>query len=88
MQWPAMMVGLKVAADTTITVEERGDLLRWGDASRFGILKTDGEPFGNLFLARKGRIVATLVIAGVYFEDTAVQELIMPRLAKLDSYKH
>jgi hypothetical protein len=69
-----------------LTAVERNDLFRWGDRSRFGIVKSDGLPRGNLFVARKDRFVFHLVVVGVYFEDSeAFADLVMPALLHIES---
>ena len=75
-----MMLG-----DTEVSVEERSELFQWGAFSRFGVLTTDGVPFGNVFLARRGSLVVYLLLAGVYFDEgQSVSELLTPYLEKLD----
>jgi hypothetical protein len=67
---------------------ERNDLWKWGDQSRCIVLHNDqGQPFGNVFMARKGRRYFVLVISGLYFNKTeAIKELLDPLLKKLDGY--
>ena len=70
-----------------IEVVERNDLFEWGDRSRFTILKTDGQPFGNVFITRKGKHVFYVLISGVYFDDReSISDLLSEPLTRLSSY--
>ena len=67
-------------------IDERADLFSWGDESRFGILKADGRPFGNVFLARSGTRVVYFLVAGLYFDESrSVEALLVPYLERLNS---
>ena len=83
--WGGTNVAFMMLGDTEVSVDERSELFRWGDFSRFGVLTTDGVPFGNVFLARRGSMVVYLLLAGVYFDEgESVSELLTPYLEKLD----
>ena len=83
--WGGTKVAFMMLGDTEVSVDERSELFHWGDFSRFGVLTTDGIPFGNVFLARRGSMVVYLLLAGVYFDEgESVSELLTPYLEKLD----
>ena len=83
--WGGTKVAFMMLGDTEVSVDERSELFQWGDFSRFGVLTTDGVPFGNVFLARRGSLVVYLLLAGVYFDEgQSVSELLTPYLEKLD----
>jgi hypothetical protein len=68
-----------------VAVDENDEIYQWGDESRFGILRSKGKPFGNVFIARKNKTVVYLLLTGVYFEDNEnASELLAPYLEKLD----
>lgn len=75
-------------AEGQVEFVDRNDLFRWGDKSRFSLIKWDNMPGGNFFVARKGTRVFAVLFAGVYFDDAgAVRELLMPVLSNLESYQ-
>lgn len=83
--WGGTKVAFMLLGDTEVSVDERSELFQWGDFSRFGVLTTDGVPFGNVFLARRGSLVVYLLLAGVYFDEgESVSELLTPYLEKLE----
>jgi len=83
-KWDSTRVSLWIGADD-IAVEERNDLYQWGDESRSALLRADGEPFGNVFVARKGQVVVYLLLAGSYFADSAQAAALLGHgLRKLD----
>ncbi|TDI38584.1 MAG: hypothetical protein E2P02_20410 [Acidobacteria bacterium] len=85
--WGGTKIAFMMLGDTEVLVDERSELFQWGDFSRFGVLTTDGTPFGNVFLARRGSMVVYLLLAGVYFDEReSVSELLMPYLEKLDGF--
>ncbi|NQU24688.1 MAG: hypothetical protein HQ567_25685 [Candidatus Nealsonbacteria bacterium] len=67
--WQTSKLGMAWGSDAEVKVVECNDLFRWGDQSKFAILKVDGEPAGNLFAARRGNLVVDLILGGVYFDD-------------------
>ena len=82
--WGGTRVGF-LLGDVDFHVDERGELFRWGDESKFGILKADGRPFGNVFLARSGTTVVYLLVAGLYFDESrSVEALLEPYLGRLN----
>ena len=67
---------------------ERDDLFKWGDESKFYLLKLDGQPAGNRLVARKGGNVVYIIFSGVYFDDAEwVHELLDPYLARVGATK-
>ena len=87
MLWAGEKLGLSMFSDIEIDVVERNDLFRWGDHSRFAILQSGGEPFGNLLITRKGRHIFYLLLSGVYFEDRdAIGGLMHRPLSQLPAY--
>lgn len=75
-------------AISDVDIVDRDDVFRWGDKSRFALIKADNLPVGNFFVARKGTRVFSVVFGGVYFDDgDSVSELLMPVLSKLESYQ-
>jgi hypothetical protein len=67
---------------------ERNDLWKWGDQSRCVMLhNSQGQPFGHIFMARKGRRYFVLVISGLYFNKAeGIKAFLDPLLKKLDNY--
>lgn len=84
--WSAAQLGMKLGGGSGVTVSERNDIFSWGDSSRFGIVTYEGSPAGNLFVGRKGKYLVVFLLAGIYFEDDAIYDLLMPKLNQLDSY--
>jgi hypothetical protein len=79
--------GLALGA-SGIKLQDRDDLLKWGDESRSAIVTVDGKPGGNFFLARKGKHIFYVLFSGAYIEDPeALADLLMPKLEKLTSYR-
>ncbi len=68
MLWQGAKLGVRYS-DTETRVEEQHDLFRWGDASRFGFLTQNGERYGIVFCARKGRRIYLLITSGAVLED-------------------
>jgi len=86
--WAATSVGLDFGDSADVSIQERNDLFRWGDASRFGLIESDGGAFGNLFVARKDKTVVFCAFSGVYFTDAeSIRQLLSPVLARLDGHK-
>ena len=86
--WQAARLGMAWGADVEVEIVERNDLFSWGDQSRFAIIHADGQPSGNLFVARKGKAVFYLILGGVYFDDgEAFGELVRPALSNVASLR-
>jgi hypothetical protein len=78
--WQAAKIGVKFS-ETSTEVEDRHDLFRWGDASRFAFLSHDGERSGMIFCTRKGRRVYLLMIGGFALEDAReIDAFLRPKL--------
>lgn len=81
----ALKYGLKIGGIEAREVEKFHE---FGDSSTFYILEKDGKPVGNLFSARQGAKVYSLVMSGMYFDDADTwKELMDGRLAKFSAYK-
>ncbi len=79
-------VGNAGARSGGIEVQERNDIVRYGDDSLFGLLVEDGEPYGNLFSMCHGRTSFMVILGAFYFDDGASwAELIEPILEAIDS---
>lgn len=75
-------------AERDVEFVERNDLLSWGDTSYFSVLQCDGQPVGNFFVARRGRLVFYLIVSGVYFDDPDnVRGLLAGVLDRLETYE-
>jgi hypothetical protein len=84
--WGGSQVAFYAFGAVDVKVDENDDLFRWGDESRFGVLRVKDKPFGNVFIARRGKTVVYLLVTGIYFEDPeSVEELLNPYLEKLDA---
>lgn len=84
--WTSIGVGLKIGSgETAVELEERNELFKWGDASRVGVVKHDGEATGIVIIARKGKTVIMLMISGVSFDDPeALGELLQTQVEAWD----
>ena len=81
-----MEIGLAIAGDGMELVD-RNDLMTWGDESKSMMLMDGADPGGNYFVARSGRRVFMLMLAGAYFDDAAeFEEFLTPVLEHLDEY--
>lgn len=64
-------------------LEPRDDLLDLGDDSYAAILRAGNASAGNVFVVRQGRVVYSIMITGLYFDEAEpVEELIAPLLEK------
>ena len=73
-------VGLSIAGDG-LKMEERQDLLAFGDQSKSQLLTMNGKPVGNFFITRKGPRVLMVIFSGVYFDDPeALRSVMEPKL--------
>ena len=85
--WAGAIIGIRLLGDADVEVTERNDLFRWGDESTFAILSINGEPFGNMFSARKGNRLLFIIFSGIYSDDgETVSDLLLPRLNQLHTY--
>lgn len=78
--WQGAKLGVRLS-ETGSRVEDKHDLFRWGDASRFGFLTQNGERYGIVFCARKGRRVYLLMTSGAVLEDAVdLDSFLRPKL--------
>ena len=88
-RWAGALLGMQIMGGADVEVNERNDLFSWGDESTFAILSVDGEPFGNMFSARKGSRAFFIVFSGIYTDDGEIAgELLLPALNQLHTYAH
>ncbi len=67
---------------------EHNDIYEWGDESKFVILKSNGEPYGNIFTCRKGKKVFYVIWNGVYFDDPVwAADLLDPVMERVQAHK-
>ena len=85
--WGGTKVAFYVFGEVQVDVQEKNELFRWGDESRFGLLLADGRPFGNVFVAKKEKRVVYLLVSGIYFDDTeSFSAFLSPYLERLDAF--
>ncbi|HEY8378896.1 MAG TPA: hypothetical protein VIK91_20530 [Nannocystis sp.] len=85
--WGSLHLGAKFGNDE-LTIEERNEVYKAGDASRFGVVKVDGSPIGNLFVARLGTKVLSLFVVGLWFDQgDEFKAVVGPALAALKTYE-
>lgn len=62
-------------------LQPREDLLPVGEQRYAAIIRNGGNPVGNVFVVRQGRVLHSLLITGVYFDDPDdVRDLFAPLL--------
>lgn len=72
----AMRAGM---AANDLKVQPAPQLLTFGDQKYAALLMKGDRPIGNLLVVRDGRIVHTLIVSGLYFEEPeAIAELLKP----------
>jgi len=77
-------IGFSMSADKQTKLEDRNDLFKWGDESHHSLITHNGNPVGNLFAARKGRHIYSVMLVGVYFDSTeTIGDLLLPKLEQL-----
>jgi len=74
----AMKLGLSIGG-ASVVVEKRNDLMTLGDQQYAAILRSDGNPGGNLVVVRQGKKVFAMLIAGLYFDDRESLEDVLRR---------
>ncbi|HEY7820373.1 MAG TPA: hypothetical protein VIG29_19265 [Vicinamibacteria bacterium] len=85
--WGGTKVAFYVFGEVEVDVQEKNEIFRWGDESRFGLLVAEGRPFGNVFIAKKDKRVVYLLVSGIYFDDTEnFSNFLTPYLEKLDAF--
>ncbi len=81
-------VGMNLS-EPKMGLEDRDDLLKWGDQSRARLITYDGHPVGNFFIARKNNRVFLTMFTGVYFDDPEdFKSVIEPKLEAMDALAH
>jgi len=86
--WPAMSIGLEMVAEENVEVVERNDLFSWGDQCHFAILKVDGKPSGHMMEARRGKVLVSIILWGLFAEDPDIlDDLFGTHLQKIASYR-
>ena len=50
-------------------LQPRDGLLTIGEQRYAALIRQEGQPVGNVFIARQGRVVHTLLITGIYFDE-------------------
>ncbi|MEQ9504390.1 MAG: hypothetical protein RIT81_46465 [Deltaproteobacteria bacterium] len=85
-QWGSAKLML-AATGEDISIVEPADGYRWGEQSSFGIITAGGDPVGNVFVARKGKMVVYIIFSGVFYDDAeAFESTIEPYLEKAAVY--
>jgi len=85
--WGGTKVAFYVFGEVQVEVQEKNELFRWGDESRFGLLLAEGRPFGNVFVAKKAKRVVYLLVSGIYFDDSqSFSDFLTPYLERLDAF--
>jgi hypothetical protein len=80
--------GFAITSGKGVSLQDREDLLKWGDDSHSAVLTVDGKPGGNFFIARKGTHIFYLIVAGVFFDSPEnLSSLLVPKLEQLAQYK-
>lgn len=63
------------------TVDPRPELLTMGDQHYAAVVRSGTNIIGNVFVVRQGRVLHTLVLAGIYFDDPEdIRDLFAPLL--------
>lgn len=65
-----------------IKLQPRADLLTIGDQHYAALVTKDGKPIGNVFVVRQGRVVHSLLLIGLYFDDRETVEELMGRVVE------
>lgn len=85
-QWGSAKLML-AASGEDIDIVEPADGYHWGEQSSFGIITAGGDPVGNVFVARKGKMVVYIIFSGVFFDDAETfASTIEPYLEKAAVY--
>jgi hypothetical protein len=85
--WGGTKIGFAIFGEVEVEVKEQNEIFRWGDDSRFALLYASGQPFGNVFVARKGKRVVYLLVSGIYFDESeSFSSFLSPYLEKLDAF--
>lgn len=64
----------------------KNELFKWGDESHFYLIKKNGKPIGNRFVARKGNNVIYMIMSGVYFnKPKPTHDFLDPVMQRIDA---
>lgn len=81
--WEGTKLGTKLGGGAPVTFEEAPHIFSWGDASRFAFLKSGGDRYALIFVARKGKKVFFLQIANCLLEEPSeVEAFLKPYLER------
>ncbi len=69
-----LKAGMKLAK---LKITDMPQLLKVGDQRYAALMERDGEPYGNLFLIREGRVVHMSTISGVVIDNPAEAEMVL-----------
>lgn len=76
-----LLTGPLMEAAADVELEERPELFSWGDNSTSKVIMVGGEPLGHFVVARKGKVVITVTVAGLYEPNAeGVRRLLAPML--------
>jgi hypothetical protein len=85
--WGGTRIAFFAFGQVEVEIDEKNDLFHWGDESRFAVISSEGSPFGNVFVAKKGRTVVYLIVSGVYFDDAEnASGFLAPYLERLETH--
>ena len=80
--WLLLIGGYKAGvaiAGNDVKVEPRENLVTFGDQRYGAMVRRGGVDVGNIFVIRQGRVVHSLLITGLYFDDPdTVRDLLGP----------
>lgn len=78
-------VGLAVVGQG-MKMQDRPDLLDFGEERKSQLLMMDGKPVGNFLVARKGTRVYLVLFTGIYFDEAEDFRAVMePKLAAFEA---
>ncbi|TWU12228.1 hypothetical protein CA54_10510 [Symmachiella macrocystis] len=84
----ATQLGIKLFAEGETNMVQRSDVFSWGEESQFAIVEFEGEPIGNMFIAREQNYTFYFVVYGVYFDDSdSVHDLLSEKLRRMTHYQ-
>ena len=59
-----------------------------GDDSYYALRTHEGEPNGMIYMVRKGTIIYTMVISGLYtIDNSLINDLLIPKLTHLEEFE-
>lgn len=84
----AQRIGGSTGREKDELLERRSDLIRWGDAHEFFIIRRAGRPVGNAFFVLDGKTFFYFHFRGVGLDDPErIRELLVPKLEALRNYR-